>query len=67
MTRTRSSVHLRSDGSAPRKAAIGSIGLPLASWITSRRSENLEGADRWGIFAGEWAPTFFAPGLAPAN
>ncbi|WP_199810092.1 hypothetical protein [Streptomyces vinaceus] len=24
-------------------------------------------ADRWGIFVGEWAPTFFALGLALAN
>ncbi|WP_398864471.1 hypothetical protein [Streptomyces pakalii] len=23
--------------------------------------------DRWGIFVGEWAPTFFALGLALAN
>ncbi|MFB7428017.1 MULTISPECIES: hypothetical protein [Streptomyces] len=48
-------------------AAAGSIGLSLASWLTSRRSENLERADRWGIFVGEWAPTFFALGLALAN
>ncbi|MFF3772148.1 hypothetical protein [Streptomyces sp. NPDC002232] len=48
-------------------AAFGSIGLSLASWLTSRRSENLERADRWGIFVGEWAPTFFALGLALAN
>ncbi|MFE1233340.1 hypothetical protein [Streptomyces sp. NPDC059442] len=48
-------------------AAIGSIGLSLASWITSNKQENLERADRWGIFVGEWAPTFFALGLALAN
>ncbi|MEU3396626.1 hypothetical protein [Streptomyces filamentosus] len=29
--------------------------------------ENLERADRWGIFVGEWVPTFFALGLALAN
>ncbi|MFF4874422.1 hypothetical protein ACIPQA_32995 [Streptomyces sp. NPDC090109] len=48
-------------------AAVGSIGLSLASWLTSNRQENLERADRWGIFVGEWAPTFFALGLALAN
>ncbi|MFI8293452.1 hypothetical protein EAO71_35785 [Streptomyces sp. ms191] len=48
-------------------AAVGSIGLSLASWLTSSRQENLERADRWGIFVGEWAPTFFALGLALAN
>ncbi|WP_353946681.1 hypothetical protein ABII15_37095 [Streptomyces sp. HUAS MG91] len=48
-------------------AAVGSIGLSLISWVTSTRSENLERADRWGIFVGEWAPTFFALGLALAN
>ncbi|MFI8370695.1 hypothetical protein [Streptomyces sp. NPDC085466] len=48
-------------------AAVGSIGLSLASWLTSSRRENLERADRWGIFVGEWAPTFFALGLALAN
>jgi hypothetical protein len=26
-----------------------------------------ERADRWGLFVGEWAPTFFALGLALAN
>ncbi|MEV7676364.1 hypothetical protein ACWDNT_17615 [Streptomyces sp. NPDC000963] len=48
-------------------AAVGSIGLSLVSWLTSNRQENLERADRWGIFVGEWAPTFFALGLALAN
>ncbi|MCQ4205636.1 hypothetical protein [Streptomyces longispororuber] len=48
-------------------AAIGSIGLSLASWVASSRSESVERADRWGIFVGEWAPTFFALGLALAN
>ncbi|WP_338703390.1 hypothetical protein V2W30_39290 [Streptomyces sp. Q6] len=48
-------------------AAVGSIGLSLASWLTSSRNESLERADRWGIFVGEWAPTFFALGLALAN
>ncbi|MFJ3582893.1 hypothetical protein ACIPPS_11795 [Streptomyces sp. NPDC090127] len=48
-------------------AAFGSIGLSLVSWITSNRQENLERADRWGIFVGEWAPTFFGLGLALAT
>lgn len=48
-------------------AATVSIGLSLASWLASRQQEDLERADRWGIFVGEWAPTFFALGLALAN
>ncbi|MFG3345678.1 hypothetical protein ACGF1Z_11525 [Streptomyces sp. NPDC048018] len=48
-------------------AALGSIGLSLASWLASNRREDLERADRWGIFVGEWAPTFFGLGLALAN
>ncbi|MER6464344.1 hypothetical protein AB0D30_17295 [Streptomyces sp. NPDC048409] len=48
-------------------AATASIGLSLVSWLTSSRTEDLERADRWGIFVGEWAPTFFALGLALAN
>ncbi|MDR6974118.1 hypothetical protein J2X68_000796 [Streptomyces sp. 3330] len=48
-------------------AAAGSIGLSLMSWLASNRAENVERADRWGIFVGEWAPTFFALGLALAN
>ncbi|MFI7699061.1 hypothetical protein [Nonomuraea sp. NPDC049480] len=47
-------------------AGIGSIGLAFASWLTSRTTEHagLDRADRWGIFVGEWAPTFFAMGVA---
>ncbi|MFG2025385.1 hypothetical protein [Streptomyces sp. NPDC048825] len=56
-------------------AAIGSIGLSVASWFTSlnaepvgglgfRRGRGLARADRWGIFVGEWAPTFFGLGVA---
>ncbi|MFD9722355.1 hypothetical protein [Streptomyces sp. NPDC059072] len=48
-------------------AATASIGLSLASWLTSSRNESLERADRWGIFVGEWAPTFFGLGLALAH
>ncbi len=37
-----------------------SIGLSLASWLASHQQEDLERADRWGIFVGEWAPTRLA-------
>ncbi|MFJ9351727.1 hypothetical protein [Streptomyces sp. NPDC101237] len=47
-------------------AGVASIGLSFASWFTSLRTEQagLARADRWGIFVGEWAPTFMALGLA---
>ncbi|MEU5987931.1 hypothetical protein ABZ806_03035 [Spirillospora sp. NPDC047418] len=47
-------------------AGIVSVGLSLASWAASKQLEDagLERADRWGIFVGEWAPTFFAMGIA---
>lgn len=47
-------------------AAFVSIGLTFVSWLTSRNKEDasLARADRWGIFVGEWAPTFFGLGLA---
>ncbi|MEU0001240.1 hypothetical protein ABZ069_30405 [Streptomyces microflavus] len=50
-------------------AAFASIGLSVASWCGSMKAEpaGIERADRWGIFVGEWAPTFFALGLALAN
>ncbi|MCU7826423.1 hypothetical protein [Kitasatospora sp. DSM 101779] len=50
-------------------AAFASIGLSLLSWGISMKAEQagVERADRWGIFVGEWAPTFFALGLALAN
>ncbi|MEV6210432.1 hypothetical protein [Kitasatospora sp. NPDC051914] len=50
-------------------AAFASIGLSLLSWGVSMKAEQagVERADRWGIFIGEWAPTFFALGLALAN
>ncbi|HEX5540768.1 MAG TPA: hypothetical protein VFX60_04295 [Micromonospora sp.] len=45
-------------------AGMLSIGAAFASWMLSRRFEKagIERADRWGIFIGEWAPTFFAMG-----
>ncbi|MGI5288378.1 hypothetical protein ACQEVF_34265 [Nonomuraea polychroma] len=47
-------------------AGLCSIGLACASWMVSRTTEQagLDRADRWGIFVGEWAPTFFAIGVA---
>lgn len=47
-------------------AGIVSVGLSFASWAASKQLEDagLERADRWGIFVGEWAPTFFAMGIA---
>ncbi|MBA3310745.1 MAG: hypothetical protein H0U28_11970 [Nocardioidaceae bacterium] len=45
-------------------AGVVSIGLSFASWATSERAESAgtDRADRWGIFVGMWAPTFFALG-----
>ncbi|GAA4187450.1 hypothetical protein GCM10022252_21010 [Streptosporangium oxazolinicum] len=47
-------------------AGIASIGLSFAAWLTSQSAEHagVDRADRWGIFIGEWAPTFFAMGVA---
>ena len=47
-------------------AAVVSIGLSFLSWTASVKGEaaGTDRADRWGIFVGEWAPTFFGLGLA---
>ncbi|SDR21040.1 hypothetical protein SAMN04489718_4164 [Actinopolyspora saharensis] len=47
-------------------AGIASVFLSFASWAASRglQGESLARADRWGIFVGEWAPTFLALGVA---
>ncbi|GAA4673826.1 hypothetical protein GCM10023347_29970 [Streptomyces chumphonensis] len=47
-------------------AAFVSIGGALVTWMTSNRTEHagVDRADRWGIFIGEWAPTFFGLGVA---
>ncbi|MFI0898421.1 hypothetical protein [Streptomyces sp. NPDC020983] len=47
-------------------AGLASIGLSIVSWVVSIQAEDagVSRADRWGIFVGEWAPTFFALGLA---
>ncbi|MFC5746177.1 hypothetical protein [Actinomadura rugatobispora] len=45
---------------------FASIGASVASWAISRSAEaaDIDRADRWGIFVGTWAPTFFALGCA---
>jgi hypothetical protein len=45
-------------------AGAVSIGLSFTSWALSKQFEKAgtDRADRWGIFVGEWAPTFFAMG-----
>jgi hypothetical protein len=50
-------------------AAVASVGLSFLSWVGSVKVETagVERADRWGIFVGEWAPTFFGLGLALAQ
>ena len=50
----------------PVLGRIVSVGAAFASWLDSKRLEHagIERADRWGIFIGEWAPTFFAMGNA---
>jgi hypothetical protein len=48
-------------------AAVGSVGLSFFVWLGSLKKEpgqGLDRADRWGIFVGEWAPTFFGLGIA---
>jgi hypothetical protein len=44
-------------------AGFAAVGLSMLSWMTSRGKGKAQ-ADRWGLFVGEWAPTFFALGLA---
>jgi hypothetical protein len=47
-------------------AGLASIGLSYASYFISRgkRGDDKAQSDRWGIFIGHWAPTFFALGIA---
>lgn len=47
-------------------AGFASIGMSIVAWWTSRNIESrgIARADRWGIFVGQWAPTFFALGNA---
>jgi hypothetical protein len=43
---------------------FGSIAMSVVSWALSKNLEaaGTDRADRWGIFVGQWAPTFFALG-----
>ncbi len=45
---------------------FGSILLSLLTWFVSRnkKGDDKSQSDRWGIFIGHWAPTFFALGVA---
>jgi len=47
-------------------AGFASIGLSFTTWLISRGKPDDDRAqsDRWGIFTGHWAPTFFLIGLA---
>lgn len=46
-------------------AGFASIALSLVAWLVSRgKKDEKAQSDRWGIFIGHWAPTFFAIGLA---
>ena len=47
-------------------AGIASIALSYASYFVSRgkKGDDKAQSDRWGIFIGHWAPTFFALGIA---
>jgi hypothetical protein len=47
-------------------AGLASVGLAFASWLLSKQfeKEGIDRADRWGIFVGEWAPTFIGLGNA---
>ncbi len=47
-------------------AGFASIGLSFAAWGLSKGAEDAgtDRADRWGIFVGHWAPTFFGLGNA---
>ncbi|WP_282828631.1 hypothetical protein [Gulosibacter sediminis] len=46
-------------------AGLASVGVSLVSWLVSRgkRNDSKAQSDRWGIFVGQWAPTFFAIGV----
>ncbi len=45
---------------------FGSILLSLLTWFVSQKNKGSDKSqsDRWGIFIGHWAPTFFALGVA---
>jgi hypothetical protein len=44
---------------------FASIGLTFLAWLVSRgKKDDRAQSDRWGLFVGHWAPTFFAIGIA---
>ncbi|RAV34872.1 hypothetical protein [Corynebacterium heidelbergense] len=47
-------------------AGLASVALSFGSWTASRlkSGDSKAQSDRWGIFVGHWAPTFFTLGLA---
>lgn len=47
-------------------AGFASIALSFIAWGVSRAKPGDDRAqsDRWGIFVGHWAPTFFGLGIA---
>ncbi|WKD58188.1 hypothetical protein CAPI_08305 [Corynebacterium capitovis DSM 44611] len=50
-------------------AGFASIALSFSSWALSQfKSDNSRSqSDRWGIFVGQWAPTFMTVGIALAQ
>jgi hypothetical protein len=50
-------------------AGFASILVSLVAWLVSRgrKADDRAQSDRWGIFIGHWAPTFFAIGIALKN
>lgn len=47
-------------------AGLASVGLTWVAWLVSRGKpdDDRDQSDRWGLFVGEWAPTFMAIGVA---
>lgn len=45
---------------------FASIAVSFGAWVVSRvnPADDKAQSDRWGIFIGHWAPTFFALGIA---
>ena len=41
-------------------AALASIGASILTWARAKRAGDAAHAERFGIFIGLWAPTFFA-------
>jgi hypothetical protein len=50
-------------------AYIGGFASIVLTWLTyfasrAKKGDDKAQSDRWGIFIGHWAPTFFALGVA---